>query len=652
MVRSCTAFATMLLALPLASSAQLQAPTRPYDPLPQQEKGEPGIAPEDLTLHVNVRRVPVDVVVTDRLGNPVRGLKPEDFTIKEDAKPQRILAFDFQDGSVPTFIPPKLPPLPANTFINLPGEPERGPLYVLYYDMVNTDPDDQLTFRKELLNFIDRAKPGTRIALFVNMSGLHLLQGFTTDHALLRAAITSKGPGIHMPEVFLYGDNYGKEDVGGAISNLQFIAEYLSGISGRKNLLWLSDKFPVPHGPVFRPISGQELLDVKDKDTVKHAYAAMMRADVAIYPVDVKGVTLWEERSPNPGGDAASDFSLTGAPGTASAGGTGAAGASGGGGAGGNGGSGVAGSGDNEQVGSSAGLQGQTSGMSGYSVTFIDQFQEDFIASSTGGHAYYGNNRISSVLEKAMETGESYYTLSYAPTNSNYDGTDRHIQVSLKGAMEHGYRLSYRNLYYAVSDDAVQAMHKQGTPQARFIAAKTADTLYANIEHGAPMLHDLLFSVHLAADGSPAMATTEQMMELQDSPVYFKTRRKNRPQKPPASVRLQKYLIDYGVIDPQLKELAAKGGKLAQIEFAAAAYDADGRLLNSILNEGLASSDTQPGGKSGSLYHAVQSLDVPPGATWIRLAVRDKLNNRTGTLEVRLPLKPEDTSALASTKLN
>ena len=640
MVRSRISLATALLALPLASMAQTSAS---QDPAPtEQQKIQSSIPAKDLVLRLDVRRVPVDIVVTDKQGNPVRGLKPEDFTVKEDQKLQQILSFDFLDGSVPTYVPPRLPPLPANTYINVPGEPERGPLYVLYYDMVNTDPDDQMSFRKELLHFVDRAKPGTRIALFYNASGLHLLQGFTTDHALLRSAILSKGPGPHVPEVFEFGENFGKEDVGAAISNLQFIAEYLGGIAGRKNLIWLAGKFPVPHGPVFRPISGDEVLDAKDLNPIKHAFAAMMRSQVAIYPVDVKGVALWEERSPSPAGDAASDISLTGAPGSRSAGGTGAGGASG------NGGAGTSGSPTNEQLGSSAALQGQTTGLSGYSVTSIDQFQEDYIAGSTGGHAYYGDNRISAVMERALETGESYYTLSYSPSNARYDGSDRHIEVSLTGAKEKGYKLSYRNLYYAVSDDAVQAMHKTGSPQARFIAAKAADTLYANIEHGAPMLHDLLFSAHLASDGSPAMATAEQMMRLEDSPIYFKTRKRNARQKPPAPVRLQKYLIDYGVVDPKLKTLAAQGGKPATLEFAAAAYDADGRLLNSILNEGLASGDTEPGGKSGSLFHAVQELDVPPGACWIRLAVRDKLDNRTGTLEVRLPLKPESTSSVAS----
>jgi VWFA-related protein len=435
----------------------------------------------------------------------------------------------------------------------------------------------------------------------------------------------------------LFGENFGKQDVGAAISNLQYIAEYLSGISGRKNLIWLSSKFPVPYGPVFRPISGDEVLDQKNKNPVKHVFAAMMRAQVAIYPVDVKGVVLWEERSPTPAGDAGSDFSSFGPSFRSSAAGPASPpGSSGGGDA------------QGGPAGNLADVQGQTLGQSGYSVTFIDQSQADYIASTTGGHAYYSDNKISALMEKAIETGESYYTLSYAPSNMKYDGSDRHIEVELAGAIERGFKLTYRNLYYAVSDDSIQEMHNAATPQARFIAAKAGDTLYANIEHGAPMLHDLLFSAHLAVDGSPVVATTEQMMQLEDSPIYFKTRKRNHPQKPPSPVRLQRYLIDYGVIDPRLKTLAAQSGMPATLEFAAAAYDSDGLLLNSILNEGLASGETQPGGKSGSLFHAVQELQVPPNATWIRMAVRDKLDNRTGTLEVRLPLSPENTSSVAS----
>jgi hypothetical protein len=152
------------------------------------------------------------------------------------------------------------------------------------------------------------------------------------------------------------------------------------------------------------------------------------------------------------------------------------------------------------------------------------------------------------------------------------------------------------------------------------------------------MLHDLLFSAHLSVEGEPHLATEEQMQALEQSPVYFKTRHRDKPSKALANAKLQKYVIDYGVVDPQLKSAAAHRQVPAVLEFAAAAYDDDGRLLNSMLNQGTPSGNK---GKYDSLFHAYQELEVPPAAASIRLAVRDTLTNRTGTLEVRLPLRPE-----------
>ena len=43
-----------------------------------------------LTLKVNSRAVLVDVIVTDKSGNPVKGLNQSDFTVLEDGKPQSL----------------------------------------------------------------------------------------------------------------------------------------------------------------------------------------------------------------------------------------------------------------------------------------------------------------------------------------------------------------------------------------------------------------------------------------------------------------------------------------------------------------------------------------------------------------------------------
>jgi VWFA-related protein len=584
------ALAAILIVSPLSLARQAQAAGTSADPALEHGKKDSGTAPQGLVLQLEVRRVPIDVVVTDKDGNPVRGLRREDFIVKEDKKPQTVLSFDYEDGSVPSYTPAKLPSLPVNTFVNLPTEPERGPLYVLYYDMVNTSQVDQMAARQQILDFIDHAQPGSRFALFVNAADLHLIQGFTSDHALLHAAILAKGPGPHIPDVFIYGSNYGSQDAGASLQCLNFIAEYLSGIPGRKNLLWLSSYFPIP---VSATITGHNsdtgvgggfsssTLQINDlslllSDTIKKTYSAMMRSQVALYPVDLGGIST--DSDP---GDAITN--------------------------------------------------------GGY---------EDDIASATGGRAFHSNNRVQVLLDKAVKNGESYYTLSYDPTNTKYDGLERKVEVTLANPQKSGYTLSYRKLYYALADHDVQAMDKKDPLQTRFEATKTADTLYANIEHGAPMMHDLVFSTHLAAQGAPRLATAEQMAQLQDSPIYFRTRHKDQPLKPLPPVKLQKYVIDYGVIDPQLKALAAHKGKSATLEFAAAAYDVDGRLLNSLLNEGQVTTGKDAARKAGPVIRAQQELEVPPGASWIRVAVRDTLSNRTGTFEVRLPLKPEMTTAM------
>jgi hypothetical protein len=274
----------------------------------------------------------------------------------------------------------------------------------------------------------------------------------------------------------------------------------------------------------------------------------------------------------------------------------------------------------------------------------VDHDHMDMIAATTGGHAYYSENHPSLLIDKAMQHGESYYTLSYSPQNANFDGSERQIHVAVPDK-EKKYTLTYRTVYYAVSDQEVQASHGKDEKQREFLAAKAADTLYATVEHGAPMVHDVLFVAHLATTGEPRMATAEEMRSLEDLPAFFRTRKRNRNPKPLAPVKLQQYVIDYDVIDPRLRALAAAKQKSTVLEFAAAAYNNDGTLLNSILNKGALSGEPRASGKADRRFHAVQRLQVPPGAAYIRLVVRNTLNDQTGALELKLPLKPERQTA-------
>lgn len=557
----------------------------------------------DTVIRTDVRRVIEDVVVTDAHGNAVQGLTRDDFSLKEDGKPQKILSFDMHDGSKPDFVPPKVPPLPPNTYVDLPQEPERGPLYVILYDMVNMELADQAFSRKPLLDFIASKPQGTRFAIFLNTDKTRLLQGFTQDRERLQAALTSTGPGPRVPRMFLYGNNYGMGDKEASLSLFNQLAQYLQDVPGRKNLLWLSGQFPLN----LAPQPGNLISLEEEKQTI----AALARAEIALYPIDIRGV---------PGYGSVGGAVPTADP---TAGRVGATVPSNPGGKSGN---------------SAVGMYG------GVSASMVEYRNQDNIAEQTGGRAYHGNNDIRHMLEQATEQGASFYTLSYSPSNSKDDAKQHNIEVKL---VEPSYHLAYRRFYFALPDDQRQPPAKPGSFEATHPAPKQIDTLSESIAHGSPPLHDLVFSARVRTEGKARVATAQQMAQIEDEPAYFRTRRRNKTLRPMAPVKLETYVIEYRVIDPKLKTVAAQTSRQPMLEFAAAGYDGDGRMVNGILNDATADAPGGPGAKQAPFFLVEQEVDLPLEAAWLRIAVRDTLTDRTGAIEIPLPLQPESPAQAA-----
>ena len=79
-------FASVLLSV--VAIAQTPGPV-PQQPAPQ--KIEP--ADDDTVVRITTNLIQVDAVVTDKKGNPVTNLGPEDFEIVVNGKPQRLLTF-------------------------------------------------------------------------------------------------------------------------------------------------------------------------------------------------------------------------------------------------------------------------------------------------------------------------------------------------------------------------------------------------------------------------------------------------------------------------------------------------------------------------------------------------------------------------------
>ena len=607
---------------PAQSANPADAAASSASPAAQQadQANERTPAPPTITFRQSVRRVIVDVMVRDKDGKPVRGLIASDFSVTEDKQPQNILSFDAYDLETPSISRgPNAPPLPPNVFVNVPAVPEHGPLYVMLLDLVNTEMEDQMTARQQVLKFI-RSKPaGTRFAIFVTTDKLRLIQGFTDDKDLLYAALDPYHPKPHVPKVFLLGANYGRGDPYTALDMLTHIGQYLDGIPGRKNLIWVAGRFDVALFPYE-----EDPVDLQDK--IRAEINELAQAQVAVFPVDARGVIVNPEGAltgarPNGGASNMSDPGASNAPDPSSL--------------------------SNPTGGPiSQGMQVAGHGAGSVNRAYAT---EDAVASATGGRALYSTNDLTDALNQVTEDGGNYYTLTYSPPAHDDNGKCHNIAVKLD---KPGYQISYRRSYCRVPvvSTATEEAEQESEHTVPLVSPLQAgDLLQGNMRPGAPMLHDLVFSAHVRTSGGATLATAGQMAQLSEQAAVFRKQRRNKPVKPLAPVKIQTYAIDYRVLDPQLKAQASSG-RNATLEFAVAAFDADGRVLNGVVNDAMPETLTPGTGNKDGLYRVRQTLVVPVSAVSIRVGVRDRLSDRMGTIEVPLPLKPEPVAQAATPK--
>jgi VWFA-related protein len=606
-MRLSSLFLFVILLFSRALPAQDSSSSAAAPNAPSQAQAE---STDTLTLHSTVRRVIVDVVVRDSNNKPVHGLKASDFIVAEDGHLQNILTFDAYNLDTPSIaLPSNAPHPPPNNFMNIPPTPERGPLYVILYDLVNMETDDQIDARRQVLKFINSKPPGTRFAIFVRSDDLYLVQGFTEDKDRLYSVLDPQNPKSHVPRIFMMQRNHGLRDPVSMMNVLMQVTQFMEGSPGRKNLIWLAGTFPLALAP--RKEDPREY-----EDAITAEVNEMTRAQVAVYPINVGGVPvnppgLLTGARPNGG----SINQTVPAGGALNAGGPGISSLS-----------------SPDAIGMIESIQAE----GGFDSIYADYDVQRTIADSTGGRPFYSTNDVTAALAEATDIGGNYYSLAYSPSNQKDDGGRRSIQVRLA---ERGYHLDYRHFYFtgAYRPEGelarTQSSESQGTPTT---ATVERDKLQSNMKHGAPMLHDLLFSAHIHADGIPAKGTLEQMSsQATNPPASARTTKTSRSL--PSIFR--SYVIDYRVT----AKSQAQTGKSPAYEFAAAAYDAESHLLNGVVNNatGEASSIEEPA-KSG-VFRVHQQLDVPVNAAWIRIGVRDTLTNRVGTLEVQLPLAPEPT---------
>ena len=523
------------------------------------------------TIPITVRSVVLDVVVRDRRHQAVTGLKRQDFRVLDNRERQKILSFqEFNFDAPYDFHPARVPDLPPNTYTDVPTGPDRGPLYVIVWDAVDMGGEDQEYARQILQKFLAGKPVGTRFELYYLGLDLQLVQGFTTDFTKLLDPFDVHRKGAqHIPYRFLYGANSDIDPYG----VMAYIGHTLEGLPGRKNLIWMSSGFPGPGFCCDGPGQSRYFMD----------HMAMMDASA-------DASTVLEEEEVREASDALNAGQVSVYP---------------------------------IDVG---GLK-PPAPYGGIDLV-ADQMAHD-----TGGKAYYNNNRLDEMLTDAISNGASYYELSYSPSDFMLNGKLHRLKVLVPEDSK--YELEYRQYYFA--DDPNKPMTKAEKNYAAAIADhpvahQPGDTLWAYMQHGAPEAHQILFRVEFHAT-APAMATPNQMADLVWQPAYFVVRRSKKPAKVPPPIPLQRYTIDYRVIDATAQEHQGQ-----VLEFAAGAFGEDGRLENGLCQNAVRPESGSGGAKPSDFFRAQQTLDVPVTAKWLRVAVRDIHTDRIGTLEIPLPL--------------
>ena len=529
------------------------------------------------TIKVETRVVVVDVVVTDKQGQAIPGLRKNSFQITEDGAPQTISSFEEHQGAAATEI--KLPPMPPNVFTNFPTTRSADSVNILLLDLLNTQPQNQAFVRLQLAKYLTEVQPGTRLAVFALGSQLRLVRGFTTDFSGLSAALDDKNLGgnpeesrvpsqslqatenliVHQmrnsqaaPSAIAAVEQYQSDQAGAmafsrtdlTLQAFQQLARYLSGIPARKNLIWFSDNFPIS----FFPDSRMKVL--RNQERVQKTSDQLTAAQVAIYPVSALGVL----------GDPTFDVSKL--------------------------------AGTREQ------LEARLSS---------NQIAMETIAEETGGRAFYNTNALNDAVRDAVNTGSHYYTLAYSPANSKNDGKFRRIQVRLP---DDGYKLSYRHGYYA----------DRPLPESASEEA-TEDPLVPLIGLGMPNFDQILYKVQVApknpqpAPNAPRAGTNTEL-------------------KPPFT----RYDVVFAVALPDIAMGADSAGvRHGHIEVMLIAFDHDGNILNIVKKRSKLAMEPKVYTATQAVGMQVrEEIDVPPGEVYLRTGIYDLNSGNCGTVGVPL----------------
>ena len=297
--------------------------------------------PSSIIYEVEVRITKVDVIVTDKAGNRVTGLKPENFKLYEDGIIQPLTNF-FEVQGMEVLLPTaekegEKPPVPAEP---LPAAvPVIKNKIVIYFDNWHLHPMNRNWSIKKILSFIEKNfPPGTNNeAMVVSLDQkLEIIQKFTANPQLLKLSInevkkrsgqtllrkrskedlrkeltgivsdTSQYDRYALKDSYERALGYARNfveaeqaDLLFSLKSLNSVVTHLAGIEGKKILIYVSDGLPInPGDEAFtfldqafpRENARNEAMNYDATRAFKELTAKCNANEISLYPINAQGL--------------------------------------------------------------------------------------------------------------------------------------------------------------------------------------------------------------------------------------------------------------------------------------------------------------------------------------------------------------------------
>ncbi len=371
------------------------------------------------TFKAQTELVLVNVTVRDKSGNLVRDLKPEDFTVLEDNKPQKVATFDIEN----TQNTPQVPMQQAN-LLSTPAKKTKASaadapaasaqessikdrrLIIMFFDLSAMQPDEIERSANAAQDYLNKQMEPADLVSIVSLGNtITVNQDFTSDRDRLKTVLQSFNVGANAGfELGSTGTTEGTPDTGGSftvddteynifntdrrLQALRAVAEQVANVPQKKSLIYFS--------------SGMQRTGIENQSELRAAINSAVLANMSIYTLDIRGLQALP-----PGGEA-----------------------------------------QNASLRGTSAYSGQAQ-LNALNSNFQTQETLVTLAADTGGKAFLDSNDFGRVFKGVQDDTSMYYLLGYHSTNTAKDGKYRRITVKVNRP---GVKVDFRRGYYAEAD--------------------------------------------------------------------------------------------------------------------------------------------------------------------------------------------------------